>query len=220
MLVDGVPAWPDHEQAIGVEGDVGYYVFPQGAGRLRLYLCFARSQPHRLAGPDRARAFLSAFRLRHLPFGDEIRAATPAGPCRAYPNEGLSLDTVVADGVVLVGDAAGYDDPTMGQGIANALHDVRLVVEAMREAPRWRREDFAGYAAQRAERSRRQALLSGIVARLRMEFDDDARARRRRAAALIPASAELQRLMLSSQTGPHLQPAALFDEPLWSPLVA
>ena len=38
LLVDGVDAWPDEEFSIGTEGDVMFFVFPQGNGRARLYL--------------------------------------------------------------------------------------------------------------------------------------------------------------------------------------
>jgi menaquinone-9 beta-reductase len=37
LLVDGMPDWPHDEQRIGVDGDVAFYIFPQGGGRVRLY---------------------------------------------------------------------------------------------------------------------------------------------------------------------------------------
>ncbi len=220
MLVEGVRAWPEEEQTIGVEGDVGYYVFPQGGGRVRLYLCYARSQASRLAGPDRARAFLSAFRLKDLPGGDELSGATPAGPCRSYPNEGMWLDSVGSDGVVLIGDAAGYDDPTMGQGIANAFDDVGLVSQAMLGGADWGPATFMDYARTRRARGGRQRILARVVARLRMEFDDAARARRARAHPLIAGSEDLQTLLRAPQIGPHTLPEALFEERVWGRLLS
>src|SRR5580658_2376086 len=41
LLVEGASRWPGDEYAIGVEKDLQFYVFPQGAGRLRLYTCHA-----------------------------------------------------------------------------------------------------------------------------------------------------------------------------------
>src|SRR5262249_41799077 len=37
LLVEDAHDWPRDEQSIGVDGDIGFYVFPQGAGRIRLY---------------------------------------------------------------------------------------------------------------------------------------------------------------------------------------
>lgn len=54
LLVDGVDQWPEELQTIGVEGDITYYVFPQGGGRIRLYACYALDQRNRFAGADPA----------------------------------------------------------------------------------------------------------------------------------------------------------------------
>ena len=56
-----------------------------------------------------------------------------------------------APGVVLVGDAAGHNDPITGQGLAIALRDVRLVSEPIL-AGRRDREAFQPYARERLER--------------------------------------------------------------------
>ena len=37
LLIDDAHDWPHDEQSIGVDGDIGFYVFPQGGGRIRLY---------------------------------------------------------------------------------------------------------------------------------------------------------------------------------------
>jgi 2-polyprenyl-6-methoxyphenol hydroxylase-like FAD-dependent oxidoreductase len=50
MLVEGASRWPDDQYVIGVEGDLQFYVFPQGGGRLRLYTCLANEQAGRWAG--------------------------------------------------------------------------------------------------------------------------------------------------------------------------
>src|SRR5262249_45922544 len=42
MLVEGAHGFPDDTQAIGAEGDVHFLAFPQGNGRVRLYLGYSR----------------------------------------------------------------------------------------------------------------------------------------------------------------------------------
>ena len=49
LLVTGASQWPDDLYAIGVEGDLLCYVFPQGSGRARLYTCHANGQSARWA---------------------------------------------------------------------------------------------------------------------------------------------------------------------------
>ena len=61
MLVEGADGWPDDTQVIGSEDDVHYLAFPQGGGRVRLYLGYSSDQPRRLTGSDGPQAFLRAF---------------------------------------------------------------------------------------------------------------------------------------------------------------
>jgi 2-polyprenyl-6-methoxyphenol hydroxylase-like FAD-dependent oxidoreductase len=55
----------------------------------------------------------------------------------------------------LIGDAAGYSDPIIGQGLTLAIHDARLVGDALLGGPHWGHEAFGPYATERAERMRR-----------------------------------------------------------------
>ena len=50
LLVEGAGKWPEDQYSIGVEGDCMFFVFPQGGGRLRLYICHANEQATRWAG--------------------------------------------------------------------------------------------------------------------------------------------------------------------------
>jgi 2-polyprenyl-6-methoxyphenol hydroxylase-like FAD-dependent oxidoreductase len=74
------------------------------------------------------------------------------------------------------GDAAGHDDPIIGQGLSIALRDVRLVSEILGEAKAAGREpDFRPYVEERAERMRRLRITAQVVATLRVEFGQEAR---------------------------------------------
>src|SRR5207237_595582 len=84
--------------------------------------------------PDRAAAFLAACRCRTVRQGDVWADARPAGPCAVFGGEDLVAETPVSEGVVLIGDAAGYISPLIGQGLSMALRDVRVLADMVRGA--------------------------------------------------------------------------------------
>jgi 2-polyprenyl-6-methoxyphenol hydroxylase-like FAD-dependent oxidoreductase len=117
ILVDDAHDWPADQQADGVAGDFNFLVFPQADGRCRLYGAWDVNEPHRFTGPGRERRFLDAFRVPCLP--DVLADATPVGPLAGCPMTDTWTDTVAVDSVVLVGDAAGWSDPIIGQSCRN-----------------------------------------------------------------------------------------------------
>ena len=92
VLVDGADDFDQELQAIGTEGDVHFLAFPQGAGRVRLYLGFGLDQPKRFTGPDGPQAFVDAFRFECMPASEALASATPVSPCATYPNEDTWVD--------------------------------------------------------------------------------------------------------------------------------
>jgi 2-polyprenyl-6-methoxyphenol hydroxylase-like FAD-dependent oxidoreductase len=219
LLVEGVEAWPDEEFSIGTDGDVMFFVFPQATGRLRLYLCYGLEQRGRFSGADSARRFLDAFRLPSLPDQDLFRAAVPAGPCHGYPNADTWIDTPVAPGVVLIGDAAGHNDPTIGQGLSIAFRDARLVHEALLGSRRWTCDMFHCYVNERRTRMRRLRFTAAQISILRAEFTEDARRRRRRVSERIAADRELALPLLIPIKGPFAMPDHLFEQAAWDALM-
>lgn len=175
LLVENAHAWPEDLQAIGTEGDFAFLAFPQGQGRIRLYGSYGLEQKRRFAGPDGARAFLDAFRMQCSPLNEAIAKATPAGPLLSYFNNDSWTDKPYAEGVVLVGDAAGWNDPIIGLGLSITYRDVRIVSDIL-ASETW---DFAPYAEERAERLRRLRIAAKITSALDAEFGDEAKARRR-----------------------------------------
>jgi 2-polyprenyl-6-methoxyphenol hydroxylase-like FAD-dependent oxidoreductase len=220
LLIDGADAFPDDTQIIGAEGDVHFLAFPQGHGRIRLYIGFSSDDPQRFAGPNGQRAFLDAFRLDTVPESPALAGATPAGPVHAYPNEDAWTDTPYAEGVVLVGDAAGWNDPIIGQGLSITYRDVRIVTEILRESDDWSPAHFAPYAEERAERLRRLRFSARVTAKLLNEFGEDARERRRRAFARQQENPLLQVAQLAALLGPDTLPAAAFEESIFTQLFA
>ncbi|HEX9260049.1 MAG TPA: NAD(P)/FAD-dependent oxidoreductase, partial [Acidimicrobiales bacterium] len=177
LLVDGADDWPEDVQIVGAEGDVHFLAFPQGAGRVRLYLGFGLDQPNRVAGKDGATAFLRSFRFDCVPKSGALADATPISPCATYPNEDAWVDEPVGEGVVLVGDAGGWNDPITGQGLSITLRDVRVVTEALRATADWSatREVLAGYVEERRERLRRLRFSAQLQSILMNEFGPEPR---------------------------------------------
>jgi 2-polyprenyl-6-methoxyphenol hydroxylase-like FAD-dependent oxidoreductase len=219
LLVDDISEWPRDEQSIGVDGDLGFYIFPQGGGRVRLYATHALDQRDRFAGDGAAERFVQAFDRASLPHRSSLSQARPAGPCHGYPNNDVWIDNPVAPGVVLIGDAAGHNDPSAGQGISIAFKDARLVAEALDATKAWTPETFAPYASQRRERMRRLRFSGRLLSTYRMEFTDEARRRRRRGRRRMAVDVELTLPFMALQKGPFAVPSEAFSQQIWDRLI-
>ncbi len=111
---------------------------PQGSGRVRLYTCHANDQAARWAGRAGPQRFLQAFAaLRSIPAELGLGDVTAAGPCATFSGEQTWCGEPYADGVVLLGDAGGYDDPVDGQGLSLAMRDVRQLSELLLTTEDW-----------------------------------------------------------------------------------
>jgi 2-polyprenyl-6-methoxyphenol hydroxylase-like FAD-dependent oxidoreductase len=213
LAVEGLTDWPADVQAYGTDGDVMFIVAPQGYGRVRLYLNFAFETRRRFQGPDGVRQFLDAFDLRCLPYGKQIAASTPAGPMRIGPAIAGVLDgSPVAEGVVLIGDEAGFNDVILGTGLANALRDVRIVTELLAENRDWGPATFQPYCDERRTRMARLHHGARIICQLNAEFGPAAVARRRRAIALMTQNRMLRVFALLSIVAPEDVPEFGFSE--------
>ena len=216
LLVEGAGKWPDDQYSIGVEGDCMFFVFPQGDGRLRLYICHANEQATRWAGRAGAQRFIEAFAgLRAIPESLGLGLVTPAGPCGTFGGDQTWCDEPCADGVVLAGDAGGYDNPVDGQGLSLALRDVRALSELLLSSADWTTAGLRPYAGQRAERLRRMRRVSTTYAEFMTTFTDAGRARRARLYAAGRNGRDDLRLALSAIfLGPDRLPAAAFTDEL------
>jgi 2-polyprenyl-6-methoxyphenol hydroxylase-like FAD-dependent oxidoreductase len=220
LLVDGVPDWRDDTQFISTEGDVNVLAFPQGSGRVRLYLGFALEQKTRLAGPQGPQRFLDAFHLKSVPGSEAIAAGRPIGPCLVYPNNDTWIDAPYAQGVLLIGDAAGRNDPITGQGLSITHRDVRIVRDLLLGERHWTQEAFASYGEERKERMRRLRVAARISAIVEAEFDDAARSRRQRVAEKRRAMAPESLATLTPFVGPDTLPADCYSDEAVAALLA
>ncbi|HEU4428939.1 MAG TPA: FAD-dependent monooxygenase, partial [Myxococcota bacterium] len=133
-------------------------------------------------------------------------------PCRTYPNQDTWIDVPVADGVALIGDAAGHNDPITGQGLSISLRDVRVVRDLLLGAARLSSAALAPYADERRERMRRLRFAAAVQARLTVEFDDSARALRADILARVEKEPELALAVFSAFAGPEAMPAEAFTQ--------
>ena len=210
LLIEGADDWADDLQAIGTEGDFGFLAFPQGGGRVRVYGGYALGETGRFKGPDGARRFLDAFAMRSSPDNRYLVAGRPAGPLHSYVNADAWTDEPYGPGVVLIGDAAGWNDPIIGLGLSITYRDVRLVSEILKSTDRWTPESLAPYGEERRERMRRLRFAAGLTSALDMEFDDAARERRRRHYERVAADPSLGLHGLAVMAGPEAAPAEIF----------
>jgi 2-polyprenyl-6-methoxyphenol hydroxylase-like FAD-dependent oxidoreductase len=179
---------------------------------VRLYLGYSKDEPRRLAGAGGPRAFLDAFRAACLPGGEHLAGAEPAGPCTSYPNEDSWTADLAREGVVLIGDAAGSNDPILGQGLSITLRDVRLVRAALLGERDWTPRTFTDYASDRPERMRRLRFSASLVSALENEFDATAKARSRHARARQAQDPTLLLPLFAAFLGPYAIPAEAFTE--------
>lgn len=211
MLVDGTTGWPPDLQIFGTEARINFLAFPQSPERVRLYICYAIDDKRRFAGADNQARFLDAFRLATVPGSEYLANGTPSGPCNSYGNEDTWIDVPYVPGVVLIGDAAGHNDPIIGQGLSITYRDVRIVRDLMLENRNWGSGIFRPYAEERGERMRRLRLTASTFSILSAEFGDHARERR------VKVREERMRnnfpdLAPATFVGPDVIPAELFDE--------
>ena len=178
LLLDGLDGVPDDHDVLIGEDDRFFLLFHQGDGRARAYVCTGRSGQHRFAGPDGAARFLEACAVSSYPWSEQVVAASPAGPCATYPGDDTWCAEPYVDGAVLIGDAAGHNDPIIGQGLSIAMRDARTVSDLVLEGARTA-DAFAAYGAERMARMTRLRFAADLIAATHAEDANNRDARRR-----------------------------------------
>ena len=210
LLVDDADGWNDDLQAIGTEGDFSFLAFPQGRGKVRVYGGYALDQTGRFKGQEGPRRFLDAFAMNCSPGNQALAAGRPAGPLMSYFNNDSWTDRPSAPGVILVGDAAGWNDPIVGLGLSITYRDVRIVSDLLLDSEDWATLDFTPYAEERAERMRRLRFTAKLQATLDMEFGDTAKARRASLFERAAADPSLRMHAFAVMAGPEAVPETMF----------
>jgi 2-polyprenyl-6-methoxyphenol hydroxylase-like FAD-dependent oxidoreductase len=178
LLLDGLGGVPDDHDVLIGEGDRFFLLFHQGGGRARAYVCSGLSGQHRFAGLDGTARFLAACAVSGYPWSEQVVAATPAGPCATYPGDDTWCAEPFVDGAVLIGDAAGHNDPIIGQGLSIAMRDARAVRDLVLDGARTA-DAFAAYGTERLARMARLRFAADVLAATHAEDADNRDARRR-----------------------------------------
>jgi 2-polyprenyl-6-methoxyphenol hydroxylase-like FAD-dependent oxidoreductase len=213
-LVDGLDGVPENDVLAG-EGHLFFVMFHQGQGRARVYLVPGLSGQHRFSGPNATERFLEACaRVTCYPWSDRVASATPAGPCATYPGDDTWTAAPYAEGVVLIGDAAGHNDPVIGQGLSIALRDARIVRDLVLEGGRTP-AGFSAYGTQRMQYMARLRFLADVVS---VSLAEDAHNRAARRAFIVDRMArfdpEIMGLLMGMFAGPENVPDELIDDGL------
>lgn len=164
---------------LGTSGQEHFLAFPRARDLTRLYLLVAVERQREFTGPGRLGTFLKCFPNESFPASAALAEAEVIGPCGGSPmTDSWTTTPPVAEGAVLIGDAAGWNDPIIGQGLSIAMRDARSVAEVLEASDDWSPAAFRGYVEERAERMRRLAISARISTEMRCTFTEDGRQRR------------------------------------------
>jgi 2-polyprenyl-6-methoxyphenol hydroxylase-like FAD-dependent oxidoreductase len=164
------------------------------------------------SGADRAERFLTPFREGCFPGSEAYGNAVPAGPCAFYPGSDSWTDAPLSSrNAVLVGDAAGWSDPIIGQGLSIAMRDARTVSDVLC-GDDWSPAAFRAYTGERAERMRRIRFLAHLDTELRCTFTEEGRRRRRAFLDAFLVDPSLFNFTVGLLSGPEIPPPETFTE--------
>lgn len=144
----------------------------------RVYLVCPSDEAATMQGPSGQDAFLRRVASLY-PEGAFARTEI-IGPVGFFPNADIVSDRITAPGVVLIGDAAGANDPSQGHGLSLVFRDIRvlrnlLTTEDVDSVP----EQFAaarmGYYSVLREHARWAAPLATDTGPLADELRDQVR---------------------------------------------
>lgn len=209
MLVHA-PEWQMMGAFTGNEDDRYFLGFPRKGGFVRLYLACEPGTAR--SGPDRTQQMLDGFRLESVPDSELLANAEPAGPCSYYPGTDAWVDQPAMDGAVLIGDAAGWSDPIIGEGLSVAMRDARSVADVLLASDDWSVAAFEAYAVERAERMRRLRLAAHVTTELRCTFTPHGHDRRVAFGDQMLTDPLILGLMLAQLIGPEAGPEESFEE--------
>ena len=211
LLIEGLDEVPDDHDVIAGEGDLMFVMFHQGGGRARVYLIPGLSGQHRFSGPNGTEQFLAACRLSCVPWSEQVSAGTPAGPCATYPGDDTWTAAPYTDGVVLIGDAAGHNDPIIGQGLSIAIRDARIVRDLVLDGAR-DSAAFESYGEQRTALMERLRFVADLISVAQAEDADNRTARRRMVGEKMAAmDEEVMVPLIGAFAGPETIPQERLD---------
>ena len=176
-----------------------------------MYISYDMRTTDRFSGRDAGVRILQRLAtLTCFPAPEVFLEARPRPGWASFPMADTWSEQPYVRGVVLIGDAAGYSDPIIGQGLTVAVRDARLVGDALLGEPRWSPDLFEPYARERAERMRRLRATAEAMTRLRADFTPDGHRRRNAAFARSAADPAARMPIAAGWVGPDALPPEAF----------
>jgi 2-polyprenyl-6-methoxyphenol hydroxylase-like FAD-dependent oxidoreductase len=117
-------------------------LFPQGDGRVRVYIVQAAEVASRLQGNGDVPGFVRELTDLGVP-KDILDKSTHAGPLATFGGADAWVEHPYDNRVALIGDAAATTDPSFGCGISLTLRDVRVLRDHLLSNTDW---ETAGHA--------------------------------------------------------------------------
>ncbi|MDQ3411332.1 MAG: FAD-dependent monooxygenase [Chloroflexota bacterium] len=180
LLLDGVELAADRTHQAFFPGGMAV-LFPRGEGRARAYLACSPAEAARLQRPTAIDDFIATCAA---PFPEGAFAdARPAGPGGFFPGADVVADRLTAPGVVLIGDAAGANDPSQGHGLSLAFRDARELRDLLADERDWQAaiEEFGRRRQRYVAPLRAHAMWAGKLTTETGPEADQARERATRA---------------------------------------
>lgn len=161
-------------------------ISPQRDRISRVYLVCASEEAETIQrDPDPAGRIMARV-VESLPDGT-VGTWESIGPVSFFPNANIVVDCPSPRDVVLIGDAAGANDPCQGHGVSLAFHDVRVLRDLFASGTHWleipaafngRRDHYFEVLRQHARWSERIATETGpgietVKARIRRAREID-----------------------------------------------
>lgn len=154
---------PSDANIVARENSTHFLSFPQANGHARVYQCIPSEARSRFGGREGEKRFLELSDLECLPNSTAWSEAETAGPLGTFPCGDTWVDSPLTDGVALIGDAGGYNNLLIGQGLSLALRDARILGELL-IGDDWSVKGLAEYATERTERLNKQRFTAHLVA--------------------------------------------------------
>jgi 2-polyprenyl-6-methoxyphenol hydroxylase-like FAD-dependent oxidoreductase len=120
---------------------------------------------------------------------------------------------------VFAGDAAGWSNPLIGQGLSVAMRDARVLTDALLADDRWTVDTLRHYTDERAERMRRLRVSMDVNAII-YAFGPSAADRRARIRAAMAADPILAASRATTVAGPWAFPSEAFTDDAFAAIAA
>jgi 2-polyprenyl-6-methoxyphenol hydroxylase-like FAD-dependent oxidoreductase len=143
VLFDDMPT-PEDTSYIVTNPSLGQAVplFPQGAGRVRVYLIHQKHTSRRFQGEADLPHFIAEAIRTGAPAAF-FTSARAVGPLATFEGADTWVEHPYRDGIVLIGDAAASNDPSFGSGLSLTVRDARVLRDALLRHEDW---NVAGHA--------------------------------------------------------------------------